>query len=117
LNALNSAVSIDPIADEIKYGYELSLEFEPHYATMVSDGIELSAGLPLSFVMRPESKIDDVAQDDASKLLKVSPSLSAFFMKSPLPFEVKLGYTYPIWGENSTALNTIVGQLKFYAKF
>jgi hypothetical protein len=105
------------IADEINYGYELTVEFEPHYATMVSDGVELSLGLPLAYVITPDTEIDGVSQDNASSLLKVSPSVSAFFMKSPLPIEFKLGYTYPILGENANVLNTVVAQIKAYAKF
>jgi hypothetical protein len=38
-------------------------------------------------------------------------------MKSPLPIEFKLGYTYPILGENANVLNTVVAQIKAYAKF
>ncbi len=118
LNSLNPLVPINPIADEINYGYELTLEIEPHYATMVADGIELSTGIPVTYVMTPAVEADDVERENtATKILKVSPSVSAFVQKFLLPMEVKLGYTYPIWGENSTALNTIVGQLKFYAKF
>jgi hypothetical protein len=105
------------LPDEINYGYELTVEFEPHYATMFSDGVELSLGLPLAYVITPDTEIDGVSQDNASSLLKVSPSVSAFFMKSPLPIEFKLGYTYPILGENTNVLNTVVAQIKAYAKF
>ena len=106
-----------PIADEIKYGYELTLEFEPHYATMIADGVELSTGLPITYVMSPETEIDGTGQDDASKSLDVTANVSAFFQKLPLPMEVQVGYTYPVWGENSSVMNTVVTQLKFYAKF
>ncbi|MFW5711669.1 MAG: hypothetical protein ACOCZA_06955, partial [Spirochaetota bacterium] len=105
------------LPDEIDYGYELTLEFEPHYATMIADGVELSAGLPITYVITPETEIDGTGQDDATKSLDITGNVSAFFQKLPLPMEVQVGYTYPVWGEKTAAINTLVTQLKFYAKF
>jgi hypothetical protein len=108
----------------VKYGYDLTLEFEPHFGMMIGDGLKLSAGVPVTYTMAPESEVSGdtysavgFATTPAESLLTVGPNASLFFQKAALPFEVKLGYTLPLMGENSNATNTIVLQLKAYAKF
>ena len=103
--------------DEIDYGYKLTLEAEPHFAYMVADGVEMSAGLPITYVATPETKIGDNGLDNASKKLTLAPSVSAFLTSIPLPLEFKLGYSFPVMGENTNKANTLVFQLKAYMKF
>ncbi len=85
---------------------------------MFGEGLRLGAGLPVTFTMSPELKVDDVAQADTnSYLLTVSPNVSLFLLKSFIPMEFKLGYTLPLLGKNNFASNSLVLQVKLYLRF
>jgi hypothetical protein len=99
---------------EFEYGYDLTLEAEPHFETMVADGLRLGIAVPATITMSPEVKIDGVGQDDASYLFSVGPNVSLFLMNFFIPMELKLGYTLPLLGKNADAVNTVVFQLKVY---
>ena len=102
---------------KIAYGYKLVLEAEPHFDYML-DGVRLSAGLPVTYEMTPNVKYDDVEQDEtATSVLKIAPSVSALLTKTPLPLEFKLGYSLPIMGVKTAAVNSITFQAKAYFKF
>ena len=103
--------------EEIDYGYKLTFEAEPHFAYMVADGVEMSAGLPITYVMTPEAKAGDTVVAEESTKLSLAPSVSAFLTSIPLPLEFKLGYSFPVMGENTQKANTFVFQLKAYMKF
>ncbi|HTX74182.1 MAG TPA: hypothetical protein VMC79_15230, partial [Rectinemataceae bacterium] len=106
----------------IMYGYDLTLEFEPHFNTMISDGLELEAGVPVTYTMSPK---EDVSGDTYAaytpnpdtNLLTVGPNVSLFFQKTFLPIEVKVGYTLPLMGKNTESVNTLLLELKVYAKY
>lgn len=102
---------------EYKYGYKATFEFEPHFEYPLGDGFTVSAGLPATFVMTPESKEDGVGMDDAAYILKLNPNVSAFIMTPILPIEVKASYAFPLLGKNQSASSTLVFQLKAYLKF
>ncbi|ADK82816.1 hypothetical protein [Sediminispirochaeta smaragdinae] len=118
--ALNSAYSVmlggDEI-DEIDYGYDLTLEVEPHYDVTVAEGIELGAMLPVTYVMTPETELDGEGQDDDSKLLRVAPGVNVFVTRSLVPLEFSFNYRIPLWGEQASALQAAVFQVKAYMKF
>ena len=114
------------VADkQVDYGYELTLEAEPHFNTMVTDGVELSVGVPVTYVTAPAPKYDGDALEDVNPLvddtssnsLYVKPSVSTFFMKLPVPMEFKVGYELPLMGKNVQARNNVVFQIKSYMKF
>lgn len=102
---------------KIAYGYQLLLEAEPHFDYML-DGAKLSAGLPVTYVMTPNYKLDDSeVADSGTSVLKVAPSVSALLTTTPLPLEFKLGYSLPLMGVNTPATNSITFQAKAYFKF
>jgi hypothetical protein len=113
----------DPSYDpSLKYGYDLTLEFEPHFNTMISDGLQFESGLPITLTMSParsasNDTYDVYSSEEASNLLTVGPNVSLFFQKTFLPLELKLGYSLPLMGKNESATNTVVLELKAYAKF
>ena len=103
---------------DVDYGYDLTLEAEPHFEIMLMDGIRLGVGVPLTFTMSPEVKYNDTAQADTdSHLLAVGPNVSIFLMNSPVPIEFKAGFTLPLLGKNSYATNVVLLQVKTYLKF
>ena len=104
-------------AAEIEYGYDLTLEAEPHFELMIADGLRLGIAVPATFTMSPEMKVDGAGQDDESYLLSVGPNISLFLMKFFIPTELKVGYILPLLGKNEGAMNTIVFQIKTYMKF
>ncbi len=102
---------------KIAYGYQLVLEAEPHFDYML-DGVKLSATLPVTYVMTPNVKIDDVESvDSKTSVLKVAPTVVALLTKTPLPLEFKLSYSLPIMGVNGYAVNALTFQAKAYFKF
>jgi len=107
-----------PYPEEYEFGFDLTLEAEPHFEMMLTDGIRFGAGVPVTFFMTPEPKVDGTAQtDEDTYLLTVAPNVSLFLMKFPVPLEFKLGYTLPLLGKNELAANILVLQLKSYLKF
>lgn len=102
---------------EYKYGYKLTFEVEPHFDYSFSDKVSVSAGVPVTLTMTPESEVENpVLNSDASQLLTVSPSASVFVMAF-MPFELKAGYTLPLLGKNANAASTLAIQLKTFLKF
>jgi opacity protein-like surface antigen len=112
--------NVSPMAtntSKIAYGYQLVLEAEPHFDYML-DGIKFSATLPVTYVMTPNVKVDDVESvDSKTSVLKVAPTVVALLTKTPLPLEFKLGYSFPIMGNNTMAVNSLTFQAKAYFKF
>jgi len=103
---------------KIAYGYQFVLEAEPHFDYMTDAGIRLSAGLPLTYVVTPNYKVDDTeVADTGTTVLKIAPSVSALLTKTPLPLEFKLGYSLPLMGTNTYATNSVTFQAKAYFKF
>jgi len=103
---------------DVSFGYDLTVEAEPHFETMFGNGMRLGVGLPVTYSMSPEIKRDDVAVSDTdSYLLTVSPNVSLFLTKFIIPTEIKVGYTLPLVGKNAYATNTVVVQLKTYLRF
>ena len=103
---------------EIEYGYDLTLEAEPHFELMIADGLRLGIAVPATFTMVPTEKQDGAdVPDSESYLFSVGPNVSLFLMKFVVPMELKIGYTLPLFGMNADAVNTIVFQVKTYMKF
>jgi hypothetical protein len=112
------AVQLGAPNSDVAYGYDLTLEAEPHFEIMIMEGTRLGIGVPVTFTMTPELKVDDVAVPDSdSHLLTVTPNVSLFLMNSPIPLEFKIGYTLPLLGKNADATNILVLQVKTYLKF
>jgi hypothetical protein len=111
----------------LNYGYDLTLEFEPHFNYKIADGLTFSAGLPVTYSLAPALKVADDTLGaitkangfalDASNILTIGPNVSIMTMKTALPLELKAGYTMPLMGENKMAMSSFVVQLKVYAKF
>lgn len=104
---------------DIAHGYDLTFELEPHFEYMVSEGLRLGSSLPITYTMSPDVKYNgDAKADSASNSLSIGPNVSCFFMKSAVPFELKLAYITPLMGTNVPAkINTISLQGKIYLKF
>ncbi len=109
---LPTAVEVD-----VAYGYQLTLEVEPHFEMEVADGMTLKSGLPVTYVTTPESEVEGTGQDDDGYLLSIRPYAALFLTKTPLPLELELGFIYPIAGKNNLALSALTLQLKAFAKF
>jgi hypothetical protein len=110
------AVSLGAPNSDVDFGYDLTLEAEPHFEMMLG-GSRLGFGLPVTFNTSPDIKYNGTEQPDtASYLLSVSPNVSLFLMKFFLPTELKLGYTLPLVGKNADARNIILFQVKSYLR-
>jgi len=107
---------LTPGTVDYDYGYAFKLEFEPHYEFALGAG-KLSLGLPVTYDMFPETVTNDVGNGLDGYTLSLSPSASYFFMAGPIPLDIKLGYTLPVMGKNSSITNTAVMQVKCYLKF
>lgn len=102
---------------KIAYGYKLTLEAEPHFETLIKEGLKVGAGLPITYVTTPNYKVDGTEQSDtATAVLNVGPNASVFFLSSIVPVELKLGYTFPVYGKKTPATNSLTLQAKVYFK-
>ena len=102
---------------KVEYGIESIFEIEANYSMPLGNGVNLGLGLPVTYAITAEDTVGGNAEDNASKLLTVGPSVSFFFTSWALPMEFELGYTLPIMGENSPAANTISLQIKNFLRF
>lgn len=103
---------------DIDYGYNIKLEFEPHFAYDLGNSSNISAGLPLTFEMEPEVKYNGTAMDDSDNYsLSITPAVSYFFLAGPLPMELTAQYGVPLMGKNTTAMNSVTLQIKTFIKF
>jgi len=128
----------------VSYGYDLSFEVEPAFNTVIANGILLYAGLPIMYKTSSGKKIDmsynaghialagviaadplnkalidkiDKLERKQSHLLTLKPAASVFFYGWKLPFEFRLSYFIPLWGQNITsAAQTFSFQAKVYFK-
>ena len=105
-------------AVEIEYGFDLTLEAEPHFEMMFGDGIRLGIEVPAMFTMSPTEKQDGAdVPDSESYLFSIGPAISLCLMKFVVPVEFKAGYALPLFGMTADAVNTIIFQVKSYLKF
>jgi hypothetical protein len=116
-NAFLDAMGMDTF-DEVNYGYDFKFEVEPTFQYMMGDGLRFGASLPLTYTMTPDLEIDgETVKDSASSLFQVGPNVSVFFLKSPVPVEVKAQYFLPLSGVNETKFSTLALVAKVYLKF
>ena len=100
---------------EVKFGYDFTLEMEPHFETAFSNGMSLGAGCPVTYTLSPAVVRGGTADPDGSSyMLSVSPNLSLFLTQLFIPTEFKIGYTLPLLGQNTKAANMLALQIKTY---
>jgi hypothetical protein len=101
----------------VDYGYELMFEVEPHYDYPIADGFALSAGLPVTITTSPAIKYDGHEGAVGNHyLFTMKPALSMMFTRLPVPVQVELDYTIPVFGKNETAAHALTLLIKvFYA--
>jgi hypothetical protein len=103
---------------DIEYGFDWIIELEPQFGMPVADGLILKGGLPLTYKMTPDIKINGNKVDDSgSTMFSVGPNVALFFTKTAVPFELKLQYKLPLFGTNTNAVHNIALQGKVYLKF
>jgi hypothetical protein len=113
----NTSPSNYASTSKIAYGYELTLEAEPHFETLINQGLKFGAGLPITYVTTPNFKVDGTEQSNTgTTLLSLGPNASIFFLNTLLPVELKLGYSFPVYGKKSPATNALTLQAKVYFK-
>ncbi len=108
---------LTPTYQKVDYGYDLTIEMEPHLQILAGQGIRFEAGVPLTYQKTPELRFDGAAVADSDTyLLVVSPGLSLFLSKPAL--ELKLAYAYPILGKglDAPAMNSFSLQVRSYLR-
>ncbi|HOX31951.1 MAG TPA: hypothetical protein PLB91_06440 [Spirochaetales bacterium] len=101
---------------DVAYGYDLTLELEPHFGMPLGPG-QFGASLPVTYEKSPETEYNGTGNDLDSYTLSIGPNVSYLFKAGPIPLETKLGYTLPLAGKNADILPTAVFQLKVYFQF
>ncbi len=112
---LGKAVLVEDV--EYDYGYKATFELEPQYETMINDGLRFGAGLPVTYVTKPEVEIEGEGQDNASYTLTLGPNVSFFFLDGPWPIDLELQFRTDVLGKNAVAQNSVVLQIKNYLRF
>jgi len=121
------------ISGDVGFGYSLTFELEPVFSMPIADGINFSAGLPVTYNFKPAysysfsypdalapmadmitPKIKGELDTDPHHILYLNPNASIFFMKTPLPLEFKLTYGFPVWGKNAMARHNASLQIRAY---
>jgi hypothetical protein len=111
--------------NEVRYGYDLTLELESVFTMPLAQSINFTAGLPLNLHFSPPEKYtinfhpltgQRAPEDESSLLLSLRPNISFFFTGFVLPTEFKLSYWAPIAGNNNMATHTVSLQIKLYFK-
>ncbi len=108
------------INPNVGFGYDLTIEMEPHYDLQLSDDVTLEGSLPFTFTYSPDLTFDGTSQTDTyASLLVVRPTVDLFLMKSPIPFpvEFKVAYSLPIMGWNTGSSNALIFLVRMYLKF
>ncbi len=109
--------SVSTSTQKIAYGYKLTLEAEPHFQTLINQGLQFGAGLPITYITTPNYKVDGTeVSDTGTAVLNLGPNASIFFLNTLLPVEFKLGYTFPVYGKNTYATNALTLVAKVYFK-
>jgi len=103
---------------DVAYGYELKGEFEPHFVYDLGNNSNLSASLPVTYVMWPETVYSNpLANTPEGYSLTLSPTVGYFFFAGPLPMELSANYAFPVMGKNTQAMNSATLQIKTFLKF
>jgi len=121
------------ISGDVSYNYSLTFEIEPVFSMPIADGINFTAGLPVTYNFKPaysysfsypaalasladmitpglKSELDT----DPHHILSLNPNVSVFFMKTLLPLEFKFTYGLPVWGQNALARHNASLQIRAY---
>ena len=101
----------------VGYGYDLRIELDPHYTMPLSDALTLSANCAFRYDSAPDVTLGGTAQSDTHWILfSANPSVSVFFTKMVVPFELQLDYGQPLYGINAAAAYSLDLQAKVYFK-
>src|SRR5271157_2282070 len=103
----------------VGYGYELTVELEPHYIYSLSDGVQLQGSLPFTYTYSPDLTIGGSdAPSTSQSLIVMRPTLDLFLLKSAIPFplEFKLAYSLPLVGWDAGATNALIFIIRVYFK-
>ena len=104
--------------DKWNYGYDLTLEIEPHYIYTASADLRITPSLPITFTHSPGLEYDgEPTPARMSRVLTVEPTVEFFFTGLTVPTALEIGYRYPVAGQNAGATNALVIQIKNYLKF
>ncbi len=105
---------------DVGFGYDWTVELEPHYIYALSEGVHLEGSLPVTMTYSPDMTLGGTSQPNTSQLLiSARPTLDLFLIKSPIPFpvEFKLAYSFPIDGWQTGASNAVIFIVRVYLKF
>jgi hypothetical protein len=121
------------IKGEVNYKYRLTFEIEPVFSYPIADGVNFSAGLPVNYRYIPayeysftfpsaisgaataiEPQLLGSLKPNPQQSLYLTPNLSMFLTKTPLPLEFKFQYGIPVYGENVMNRNNITLQIRAY---
>lgn len=108
----------DTSKGDVDYGYSLKVEFEPNYTMDLSDTTSLNLGLPVTYSMKPDRKVNgETVKDTASSDVAVKPGISLFLKGLMIPTEFKVSFSQPVYGTNTGAAQSVTFQIKNYLKF
>ncbi len=135
--AAHAIAELEGVEDEFDRGWDIELEIEPHFETMLGPGLQLGASLPVKLDYAPEIKLDGDKlskwesdalngeapfEDDESttgpfSTLSVGPTLRLFARGWTLPTEFVLKYNAPIAGRNASTTHSFSLQIRNYLSF
>jgi hypothetical protein len=110
-------------AGDVRWAEQLTVEAEPHFEMDIARGMQLKAGLPLTFIIwAPTEYLGIDAPDSEGYRLNLRPRVGLFFHALRVPIEAEIGYSVSLAGKNANyvrgyADHAISLQLKALADF
>jgi hypothetical protein len=93
----------------VRYAEQLTVEAEPHFEKEIARGMQIKAGLPVTFIGWAPTEITGIdVPNSAGYRLDLRPRVGLFLNALRVPIEVEVGYSYPLLGKN-------VGSIRGYA--
>jgi hypothetical protein len=109
----------DIAKQDVVFGYDLTFEFEASLSNIPLDKNQkllFAAGLPFTYKYSPGTVVGfEEATENYG--FTISPYASLFLTNLALPIQLQLGYTIPVFGNNSAARHIFAFQAKFFFKF
>ena len=102
---------------EYKYGTDMVFEAEGKYTHYVTDKSNIYFGLPINYEINPDVEVDGTTDENSGmKYLQLRPILGYFCGDTMIPWDASLRYGFPLYGENTSKMQTITLQVKVYAR-
>jgi hypothetical protein len=99
----------------VRYLGDLRFELDPHLEQALNSRMILNIGLPLIYSLNCGVwYYSSLPNMPAQYRLSLQPNVTLFFPSPPLPFEIKISYSIPLWGKDWKAVHNLAFLARVY---